>query len=431
MKYRTQINLLTIMVFEEENALRITSFMETNQTLVMTNRTHRIRWYDATVKDLRVFRIPIEFLTYNFENMRIEGQLIEEINKIGNDLDFEEESDREIYTGIFEETLQQGSDKTKTSRLKKSIANTQQDTPAIISYGGIILDGNRRFMVLKQLFNEESIKSDGIPDRFKYMEVVRLDVGISKSQLLAIQTLNQLFEEDRVDYTLINQALAVRKLRTAGYDRLAIAKMFNIDSTDIEEFEEVLNLIDFFLEENELKKRYTIIDKRKIYDHFKELRILMKGYGRFSGLQGSVLDQEKELMRKLAFKWLKNNIDPQMINEKKVMRSREVIRRLKNIVHTRELRTTVERVINLGENVDEKRQVHSLMTAAVNSSREGEREERVYSIAIQITDKLENIQRIINEEESEIDKDRLLRIMNENQNKFNSIIQTLNDISED
>ncbi|KKL65281.1 hypothetical protein LCGC14_2156560, partial [marine sediment metagenome] len=256
MKYRTQINLLTIMVFEEENALRITSFMETNQTLVMTNRTHRIRWYDATVKDLRVFRIPIEFLTYNFENMRIEGQLIEEINKIGNDLDFEEESDREIYTGIFEETLQQGSDKTKTSRLKKSIANTQQDTPAIISYGGIILDGNRRFMVLKQLFNEESIKSDGIPDRFKYMEVVRLDVGISKSQLLAIQTLNQLFEEDRVDYTLINQALAVRKLRTAGYDRLAIAKMFNTDSTDIEEFEEVLNLIDFFLEENELKKRY-------------------------------------------------------------------------------------------------------------------------------------------------------------------------------
>lgn len=419
------------MVFEEENALRITNFMETNQTLVKTNRTHRIRWYDATVKDLKVLRIPIEFLTYNFENMRIEGQLIEEINKIGSDLDFEDESDREIYTGIFEETLQQGSDKTKTLRLKRSIANTQQETPAIITYGGIILDGNRRYMVLKQLLNEESVKSDGNPDRYKYMEVVHLDAGISKSQLLAIQTLNQLFEEDRVDYTLINQALAVRKLRTAGYDRVAIAKMFNIDSTDIEEFEEVLNLIDFFLEENGLEKRYTIIDKRKIYDHFKELRILMKGHGRFSGLQGSALEQEKELMRELAFKWLKNNIDPQMINEKKVMRSREVIRRLKNIVHTRELRTTVERVIDLGENVDDKRKVHSIMTAAVNSSREGEREERIYSLGTQISDKLENIQRIINEEEAEIDKDRLLRIMNENQNKLNSIIQTLNDISED
>ena len=258
------------MTFEQENAIRINTSIETNKSISETSRTHRIRWFDKTPKDLSVIRVPIKYLTYNFDNMRIESQLIEEIDNLGSELDFEEQDDREVYAGIFEETLLSGSDKLKTIRLKRSIKNTQQDTPGVITHGGIILDGNRRFMVIKGLFEEERIKNNGNPDKFKYMDVVRLDSGLSKSQLLAIQTLNQLYEIDIVGYTLINQALSIRKLKSFGYEREEIKKMFNFQKvSDVEEFEEILNFIDLFLEENNLQNKYTMIDKRNLFDHFR------------------------------------------------------------------------------------------------------------------------------------------------------------------
>ncbi len=419
------------MVFEEENSLRINNFIEINGVIAITERTHRIRWFDGTMKDLKVVKVPIEFLTYNFDNMRIEGQLIEELNKLGSELDFENLSDREIYAGIFEDTLQRGSDKTKTSKLKKSISNTQQEVPGIITNGGIILDGNRRYMVIRQLYQEEKVKTEGNYDKYKHMDVVRLDSGLSKSQLLAIQTFNQLFIDERVNYTLINQALAVRKLKSFNYSKTEIAKMFNLFDADVEEFEEVLNLIELYLEDNDIEKKYTIIDKRNLFDHFRELRKLNRGHARYTGLQGVELDRELDLMQELAFKWLKNNIDPEMIAEKKVMKSREVIRKLNSVVHRNDLRNTVEKVLSLDENVSGKREVHKLMTAAINSIREGEKEEKIYTLAEQISDKLDGIQNVIDEGETEIDEERLLGIMEQNQEKINDIIFLLKEDDED
>ncbi len=419
------------MVFEEENSIRINNFVEINGAIAITERTHRIRWFDGTMKDLKVIRVPIKFLTYNFDNMRIEGQLIEELNKLGNELDFENLSDREIYAGIFEDTLQRGSDKIKTLKLKRSISKTQQEVPAIITNGGIILDGNRRYMVLKQLYQEEKVKAEGSYDKFRYMDVVRIDSGLIKSQLLAIQTFNQLFVDERVNYTLINQALAVRKLKSFDYSKAEIAKMFNLVDADVEEFEEVLNLIDLYLEENDIEKKYTIIDKRNLFDHFRELRKLNKGHARYTGLQGVELDHELDLMQELAFKWLKNNIDPEMIAEKKIMKSREVIRKLNSVVHRNDLRNTVEKVISLDESISGKRDVHNLMTAAINSIREGEKEEKIYNFAEQISNKLDGIHNIIDDGETEIDEERLLGIMEQNQKKINDIIIILKEYDED
>ena len=112
--------------------------------------------------------------------------------------------------------------------------------------------------------------------------------------------------------------------------------MFNFSESDVEEFEEVLNLVDLFLEENNIKSKYRLIDKRGLFDHFRELRKLSKNHAKYTGLQGIELDQELDLLQGLAFKWLKNNIDPEMITEKKIMKSREVIRNLHKVVHRKE-----------------------------------------------------------------------------------------------
>ncbi len=418
------------MTFEQENALRIKNFIETNRTLSITNLTYRIRWFDGKTKDLQVTRIPIELLTYNFDNMRIEGELIEETNKKGRPLDFENLDDREVYAGIFKQSLQIGADRIKSAKLKKSIGNTHQETPGIITDGGVILDGNRRFMVLEQLYTQELSKKTGNPDRFRYMDVVRLEPGISKSQLIAIQTYNQLFEEFKVNYTLINQALAVRKLKTYGYDHNDVAKMFNFQVSNVQEFEVVLDLIDLFLEDNGLEEKYTEIDKRNLFDHFRELRKLLVGHSKYTGLRVSALEEEQDLMRDVAYKWLKNNLDPQMVEEKKIMKSREVIRRLREIVHNPELKAIAEKVLTFGDDLKDKREVHKLMDGAVTMAREAKKEESIYIYAEQITTKLDIIQKIIDGEEPGIDIDKLKEIMEENRSKHKRIIESL-DLHED
>lgn len=414
------------MVFEVENALRIKTFIESSKGIAETNRTHRIRWSDGSPNDLPVLRILVNLLTYNFDNIRLEYQLIEEINKRGKELDFENNDDREEYAAIFKEKLKG----LKTQKLKKDIANTQQNTPVIITHGGVILNGNRRFLVIKELYEEELVKSKGKPEKFHYMDVVRLPSGLPRKTLLAIQAQNQMYIEDIVQYRLINLALGIKKFKGAGFANIEIANMLNNTEDTIIENQIILSMIDKYLEENNRKNMYAVIDKNKMWDHFLELRKQVKNHGNYTGLEGSDLLSEINTMRSLAYKWLKNNIDPEMIKMKKVMKSREVIRNLRDIVHKPEYKDTIKKVLEQKDNSEGKKTVHRLMDAAIRSAHESKVEERVYKKAERITILLKEMERIIKSDEQEIDTPELIKILSINQKINTELINYLSKIKE-
>jgi len=409
------------MVFEQENAFKIDTYLSTSGGIACTNRTYRITWEDGTPRDMEVLKIPLEIMTYNFENIRSEYQLLAKERQLGYTLNFEEENDRKIFAGLFEESLKG----LKSRELRVDIFKRGQIEPGIITNGGIILNGNRRYMVLKELKEQEQQKKGGNPENYAYLDVVRLPSNLPKKTLLSIQAKVQMAKDFREDYSPINQLLGIRKFKRNGFKSDEIASLLFISENEVNRREFQLDLIDEFLEDNKLDEQYEVIQKYQIIDHFVELIILLEGHGSFSGLEGLDLKKKKETIKKVVFTWLRNNLDNQLVKEKNTMGSRTIIRTIKNIVNSSEYEKVVDEVLKQPSTLEGKRKIHRLMTTATFSVQESKFDQRVIYNAQRIGILLDQISKAIESREYDFDQKELLTIVKENENKIINLIEVL------
>lgn len=244
-------------------------------------KTLRLR-YRSWVEDghaAQVYRIPYSCCRYRRDNGRI-----------SIDINSDKASESPLTGDTLEDQEKIASYLKKDQKnkvLKNLLKKDGQRDPAIITADGFLINGNRRRLIIEELYNET------LEDRFKTLEVIILP-GTGKPDRPTIEDIAMLEYREQVesdgksDYSGMAKALTIRNnvnnnvpLRKMmrgdpKYSNLA-EKPFERDAVKLEKDTiGVLSVVDDYLKANKIEGNYRIVETR--WDSFKELsqRVILR-----------------------------------------------------------------------------------------------------------------------------------------------------------
>jgi hypothetical protein len=173
-----------------------------------TDRMMRL-WLKGRAQDLKVYRIPIQYLYFNIENGRYADKMMQlKSDNPAADIDPKLENWKaEIYKmlkGEYQGNLGlEGTEEDKSAfeRLREDIEKRDQLNPGIVLSDGGVIDGNRRLAVLISLNSP----------RFHYFDGVILPEDTSAEDRWRIEVGVQLGKDQKLDYSPINKLLKIRQ----------------------------------------------------------------------------------------------------------------------------------------------------------------------------------------------------------------------------
>ena len=219
-----------------------------------------------------IFNVPINILRFRKDNGRIASDVMshEKINGLLNEC---YEETQEILREFLKEK-----DSEKNQTLKNSVRHSGQIEPAIITCDGFLINGNRRKMVMEELFNDHNI-----PNRheFETMKVVILpgekDDGGAPTikEIERIENKYQLQSDGKAEYTNFDRAITIQRKIKAG---MSLAEQLHDDPNCIgltkKEFAKVIQKYqDDFLGPLECIDNYLEqLGRQELYDNISEGR---------------------------------------------------------------------------------------------------------------------------------------------------------------
>ena len=157
---------------------------------------------DEESRKLEVYEIPVDVLSYNFDNVRIVAEKAKKENDLGRQLDPANPSDQKIVEDILYDSKFYS--KTATKDLEQDIKLRGQDDPAIISVDGTVWNGNRRLAIRHKL-----LEQTGNP-KYQRVKIVILP-KMSGKELTLLERRLQMYRNWKEEYGPIQTRLDVRK----------------------------------------------------------------------------------------------------------------------------------------------------------------------------------------------------------------------------
>jgi hypothetical protein len=201
-----------------------------------------------------IYSVPIELLRFRKENGRIASDVYSYEKAHG--VIEENDSDGQKILADFLKSK----DPDQTDTLRKSILQTTQQEPAIITCDGFLINGNRRRLVLGMLLNETS------NPEFSRMKVVILpgknDPGgpPTVKEIEQIENRYQLYKDGKSEYSRFDRALSVRRKILLGMtleEQLRDDPIYSaMSATELKK--EVKKYNDEFLEPLQCADRYLV-----------------------------------------------------------------------------------------------------------------------------------------------------------------------------
>ena len=214
--------------------------------------SQEIMW-EGNLKTFKVYNIPLEYLIYNKYNGRILSRTksLERQNYLIN---VEDEKGKALIEKLLWDSKEDRNRKTLNS-LKKF----GQQKVGIITRDGVIIDGNRRAMLLNKL------------DRTSYFKAIVLEVTIEEepTQIEKLETTYQMGEDEKLGYNSTEKYLKAKQI----YERLIenhseedsksqIADWMSEPLSEIENYLETMTVMDEYLEYLDYDGIYTQLDGR-------------------------------------------------------------------------------------------------------------------------------------------------------------------------
>jgi len=223
-----------------------------------------IPWDDDLIT-MNVYKIPLNFLVYNKYNGRILSRT-KSLEAQNQTIIVEDEQGKKLIEKLLWES--------KIKKNKETLSSLEllgQQKVGIITKDGIIIDGNRRAMLLNKLDHIDSFKAVILPITYED----------SSLEIEKFETKYQLGEEGKLDYNPIEIYLKIQNLykQISGetsyskdsVNKDAIKKIYSwignyktIESSrDIEFFLKVINTMDEYLDAFGYNQHYTALDDRE------------------------------------------------------------------------------------------------------------------------------------------------------------------------
>ena len=224
-----------------------------NNNIAMTGIPLRYRGETRTVE---VFKIPLDYLIYNKYNGRIGTDVLSYEKQNGN-LDVEKTKDCSIVEKFLWDS--------KVERNKTTMASLQemgQQRYGIVTSNGIIVDGNRRAMLLNRLFRkrEELNFTYGQVEHCQYFLAIILPEEATKKDIQQLETIYQMGEDDKLDYNPIEKYLKCKEL-SKWFSEDDIASFMSETTSQIKEWLAILKLMEEYLDSYGYEGIYTRLEK--------------------------------------------------------------------------------------------------------------------------------------------------------------------------
>lgn len=197
---------------------------------------------------LPVYKIPLQYLSYNPYNTRFLSQAKTWQKRLGRRLSNEKPED----VKKIEEFLWSYK-KEKNESTIKSLIREGQLQPGVVTVDGLILAGNRRFRLINEIdrnpgkYNKNNANTDGL----KFFEAAILDTVLTEKEIVRYESFYQYGAEDKVDYDPIQKYIAAKDQEEYGFDLSEIAANFaaltNGDEKIVKKWLDVYELMDEYL----------------------------------------------------------------------------------------------------------------------------------------------------------------------------------------
>lgn len=263
------------------NATQITDYINSHSECKLSNT--EVVYLQGNRVDLHIYRLPLNLVFYNIKNGRfaIEYKMLSKQNK--KDLDPKNPKD----TLILQKLLL--SDISQTKLLTNDIKSYGQKEPGIISFDGVIINGNRRAAILNSLEGES----------LNYFVTARLPENISDSDLWRVEAGIQLSRKQQLEYGPINILLKFQEGLDAGISPgdMAISLYGGYTDKEIVRYLERFKLIKLYLEFIQNTDNFMKVEM--IHEHFVDLQKIIENCKRLGYSKLEIND-----MTLIAFEYL-------------------------------------------------------------------------------------------------------------------------------
>lgn len=224
-----------------------------------------IFWRNAQTP-MNVYQIPLEYLIYNKYNGRILSRT-KTLQKQGRGADPETEEGKKTIEGLLWD-----SKKLKNEITKKDISDKGQLKVGIVTKDGIVIDGNRRLMLLNR-----------IKPKYSYFNAIVLPVALEDDpiEVEKLETTYQMGEDEKQGYNPIEKYLKAKEIykkltEQKSHDESIkeIAEWMGEEKTTIEDWLGVVKIIDDYLEYLQYDGIYAMADTP--YDGKEDLFLYIK-----------------------------------------------------------------------------------------------------------------------------------------------------------
>lgn len=206
-------------------------------------------YYMGETQSFDVYRIDLDYLIYNRHNGRIEAEMLtweqENAAPVGT---YDDELHAKIGSFLWE------SNKGRNKATLADLSGKGQQKAGIVSLDGVIIDGNRRAMLLRRLEEDKKGK--------QYFDAIILPHAYADNQaeIVRLETQYQLGEDAKVEYGPLQKYLHARRL----HDDLNISEdeidtLMGEPRGNTKKLLEIMQLMDDYLEHIGCPKLYLML----------------------------------------------------------------------------------------------------------------------------------------------------------------------------
>lgn len=222
------------------------------------------------VRNMDVYRIPIDKLYYNDKNDRIATWISKYESENG--------SIRSLDVNAYNDKIQEyiiKSDKQKFVTTMNNIRNFSQLEAGVVFIDGRVIDGNRRFTCLRKLFQDTGDQS------FAYFDAVILNNEISEKEIKLMELVLQHGQEGKVDYNPIEKLVGIYRdiIKDKLFDVKEYAKSIDTKESDVEKSVQLAGLMEDFLEYINAPEQFYIARELEIDGPLNEIYNIKKRIG--------------------------------------------------------------------------------------------------------------------------------------------------------
>lgn len=223
--------------------------------------------YRGETKKMPVYEIPLDYLIFNQHNGRI-ATFVKTHEKEHGEINATTAEGEEWLDRFLWESNKGRNEKTQADLKKKG-----QLEYGIVTADGVVIDGNRRFMLLKR-----NQAADNEPTKYFKAIILEDTLEDNPKEIMRLETSYQMGVDDKVDYNPIQKYLKCRDLKREGFSEDEIADMMGEKPGKIKGYLSILELMDEYLNKNGYEGMYRVLDTQKLEPYFERLSKYLATY---------------------------------------------------------------------------------------------------------------------------------------------------------